>query len=855
MRKSCVSFKLNIASDAAGDNSVRRADARGGIFLILEVFCRHFSKKFPQNLIDKIKFSSKNKRRRDSESPTADENFPSGQDQKAGSGLIPAKASTKAASTKIAKAEIAFTRGAKAKAASTKIAGSVVAPIGVAFSKAAASTKIAKAGIASTRGAKAVISDGGGLIGYVDNLKFWFGAKRTIRRRLGCGGYVMILMCVLVPVLLLGVKLSVDQTSLKQSQLYKGAGQPSKYCAREAALAAAQKYNPGLTLKQQKEYLLTLADDVYNSYPVSYNSVIQRAIPGLDVQKYKWVPKGRYSPLQAVSNGVSSPEVRVVEYIDATGDCYRVKPYVNTGNVLPIFQCYDAVYKMPKSPYFTTEDVCKDVCYAYSGPFPHFTIRSENLDNFKSVSYLSQTASEDTPIAGTAETKYRKRKNPNDDKVQISIENDKIKVQTDLDVGFAIPAVCNVDMVLAIPVNGAASNVSNLDVNSVTVDVCYKSDSTTPTADGKKTPIYEISQALRTFLKENFLFTRGANVGLIPYSGNCSIPLSRLAWTERPKIFVFDYYLSNQNSYPPYLRGAFLYSTLYKSLYDLTTSGDHWGAGAYSITNLMCRTGRFTTESSYGNNILCYGDLLSTADPSQAASGDYSPKYRRKPCANCYLGYANLLSMQIEKDLISGWGFHPNPFHIVELQADVMRICDLLNLFYPISLITNKCSNFIFIAAEWANNLFQSWSNDPVCSAVNTAGESPATTYGRLSRPSKTTAGRKKAVILVANKPDWFEPQELTYLGFNNDFSELPMMESDCIRFDINYSDTSRKFYDGSAYDGTIAGPKKILKYTTQSGTVSRNASSGYYETSGSSAVTGRLSFPRKYLLKVVVEP
>jgi hypothetical protein len=210
--------------------------------------------------------------------------------------------------------------------------------------------------------------------------------------------------------------------------------------------------------------------------------------------------------------------------------------------------------------------------------------------------------------------------------------------------------------------------------------------------------------------------------------------------------------------------------------------------------------------------------------------------------------------MKIEKDL-RDW-YYPNMFHIVELQADVMRVCDLLSLFYPMNLANNSESNFIFIPVTWANNLFQSWTEDPQCAAVNTTDAAASTTGGQLSRPSKMTTNRKKALILIVNKPDWFEPQELTYLGFNNDFSEVPMAESDKIDFSIDYGNTARKFLDGSAYNGTIAGPKKILTYATTSGTVSRSDTSGYYETtSADEKASGRLSFPEKYLLKITVEP
>ena len=174
----------------------------------------------------------------------------------------------------------------------------------------------------------------------------------------------------------------------------------------------------------------------------------------------------------------------------------------------------------------------------------------------------------------------------------------------------------------------------------------------------------------------------------------------------------------------------------------------------------------------------------------------------------------------------------PNPYYIIEPTADVQKVYEICGALYPFYDEKNV-SNFLFIPISWANNLWQDWTRNPSCDAVT--GEN-----GQLSRPSKMTAGRKKALVLVVNKPDWFEPQELTYIGFDNDYSELPMMESDCVRGDINYGDTSLKFADGSNYDGTVQGPKKILKLTGFS-----RGSSGWYEV-GNSATTCTLTFPKK---------
>jgi hypothetical protein len=505
-------------------------------------------------------------------------------------------------------------------------------------------------------------------------------------------------------------------------------------------------------------------------------------------------------------------------------------------------------------------------------------------------------------------TTYTERTDPSDQKGQIAVEDNKIKVQSDDDVGSSVPAAHNVDIVLAIPSNGAACNKDNNDKSSATtgsptcgnyinVSKSYTttltSDELTYATDVKKTPIYQIAQAFKTFLRNNFEFARGVNVGLIPYSGKISIPPDKKAWAETIPAFVPTNFLGTaQNPSEAYIRGAFLYGTkglanqnlentyitneIHATCDPKTSDNEvaHWGTYhdkfnenstplneetmiASPLTGIMCR-GKTSMEQTYGNNKMNIGDLLSTSDPATAY------KFRRINVSPCYLGYANFLSMKCEKNcgVKHSWigpafgganfcfSFYRSlPYFLIELQPDVGKVCDLLNVMGPF-VDDYNVSNFLFIPITWANNLFQSWTNDPTCAAIDTAADG---TGGRLSRPSKTTTGRKKALILVVNKPDWFEPQELTYIGFDNDYSEIPMIESDCIRFDINYSDTTRKFADGSAYDGTIQGAKKILQFTTTSGTVSRNADSGFYETNGT--VTGKLTFPQKYLVKVVVEP
>ena len=135
---------------------------------------------------------------------------------------------------------------------------------------------------------------------------------------------------------------------------------------------------------------------------------------------------------------------------------------------------------------------------------------------------------------------------------------------------------------------------------------------------------------------------------------------------------------------------------------------------------------------------------------------------------------------------------------------------------------------------------------------------------------SKTASGRKKAVILLVNKPDWFEPGEMTYLGFNNDKSEVPTVLSDKIDFSIDYTDTTKTYLDGSSYNTNhtsgdysginntafiAAGANKIIRCTVVSdGSVVRNSNAGnYYTSEGTSKV--RFTFPRKGLFQIKVAP
>ena len=85
-------------------------------------------------------------------------------------------------------------------------------------------------------------------------------------------------MTALIPVLLLGTKYVLDLRTVNKVPTEKGDMEWHKHCAKEAALAVARNWNPGLTLEQQKAAIYKVADAVYSASPFSNGSAIRRAI-------------------------------------------------------------------------------------------------------------------------------------------------------------------------------------------------------------------------------------------------------------------------------------------------------------------------------------------------------------------------------------------------------------------------------------------------------------------------------------------------------------------------------------------------------------------------------------------------
>ena len=641
-------------------------------------------------------------------------------------------------------------------------------------------------------------------------------------------GYVLILFIGLLPFILYGTKYILDNRTLLNRQSegtdYMNKSSLSsenliKQCAQEIALAVAKKWNPALSYYEQRESLLRIADEIYNNSPTYVDTLLNKAISKIDIPKESSRKGTTYEPINITKSAENrlSPSLKQISRTSKTTNMRRYYYWYRYDTKYAPMALYHfhIMYQSLARNYdygdmfSTDDDIYRDYCYYADGNDP-ITAKWYHYVTLPEV--VGMSPSDGSSNVSTKE--YTTRTNLNDNTVTIKCEFDKIKVTADNDVAYAVPAECNVDIILTVPTNNAALNKDNRDKNTTTTGTPYVSTSTTPTNDAKSTPICQITRAYQTFLK-NFFYTRGVNVGVIPYSGNVSLYKNRSEWVKAPDKFDSSHFL--QGSSLPMIVGAMMYGTKGTANADLTSIGDY--SGSDLGYGLLCRgiTGYFK-----GSTITA-GDLLSTENPSNY-------KFRKQVYNPCYVGNANLLSMKSET---TGSKYWMNPYFILELRPDVKFVYNLLNAFYPYYDDKNV-SNFIFIPITWANNLLQDWDSEPYSTVLFSNSS--------LSTPSKTYPGRKKALILVVNKPDWFEPGELTYLGFNNDFSEIPMIESDCIRGDIDYSDTTQKFADGSSFNGTIQGMKKILKLEKQSGD-NLTYTNGFYECKNGKY---RLTFPEK---------
>lgn len=327
-------------------------------------------------------------------------------------------------------------------------------------------------------------------------------------------GYVLILVIMTIPVLLFGAKYILDLSTLHEVQLEEEKTKGwYKRCAKEAALAVAKNWNPGLTLARQKEAVQKVADQVYNDNPCYNDSIVGQAVAGLDVKQSHNVEQGgsKYQPIK-VNYDLIVPEKKV-KYVSKNQ--YKVRKYSypyskgtyalwrsidvnsNAGYRHSVYDEIDTeelakgnyvlnhhkIYDMPSMGY--NGHICKmtdgvyypnATSYAPECHFNHrkfiYSVLSDTNDNEITYYPVHNTLGHTHGNYGSTKQSHLERVDPAEGDtdapiVKVSIENDKIKVQTDNDIAYAEPAKCNVDIVLAVPVNGAANNQYNQDTSSV----------------------------------------------------------------------------------------------------------------------------------------------------------------------------------------------------------------------------------------------------------------------------------------------------------------------------------------------------------------------------------------------------
>ena len=95
-------------------------------------------------------------------------------------------------------------------------------------------------------------------------------------------GYVLIVVTCFIPIVLLGIRYAEKLFEIKDVEIKRASTEKLvKQCAREASLAVARNWNPGLTLGQQRDGIYKVADAVYNAHPCYHDSPLGHVLPGM----------------------------------------------------------------------------------------------------------------------------------------------------------------------------------------------------------------------------------------------------------------------------------------------------------------------------------------------------------------------------------------------------------------------------------------------------------------------------------------------------------------------------------------------------------------------------------------------
>ncbi|MDR1375586.1 MAG: hypothetical protein LBJ45_02105 [Holosporaceae bacterium] len=624
-------------------------------------------------------------------------------------------------------------------------------------------------------------------------------------------GYVLILVALMIPIVLMSIDYSVKKLKLSHSSTIKTSA------SLAIGQAALRKYNPAKTWDKQKDKVYSAAAQALNdrAFELKHDMHIAAAY-------------------QTVYNLEKNLSADISSLTSADNDSFTLaKMYIALSSY--------GLNNLADSRTFFAEYVHRDTT-----PITNSSLFCDDFPLINAVfnpsggklSFKMRTLSGSTEAYSTVY--YDPALNENSKNLLLSLNTSsnnasnyiKCEVKCLGKTVRAYPARCDVDIILTLPTNHAACTSNNS--NSGTL---IAPNSTT------LTPIVAIARSYQTFLKSNFSRVAGVAVGVVPYSAKISIPPNREDWTIAIPAMTTGSGSSLKEAVPnpPYIKQAAAYGTDGHMGGDIATIDVlyEWGRKSVDVGfPIMFRCG--ITESYRGVNI--YRGSASTSIPSTDSTrlsslliSNEEPtgakRFLRMNLNPCYLGHCNILAGACERTCPT---YMANPYFITELTDDLENVIYDLSLIRPINDPKNK-SNFLFLAVQWAHNLLSSWTAHP---------EMAFKSGQKFAHPARSS--KKRAVILVVNAPDHFEPQELTYLGFNNDASEIPMFEADNIDFSRNYGAPTN-----NALTTPLKGIKGAITFSVTSGSVAYNSVSGCYISPDSA--TCNLTFPKKGLVKIVV--
>ena len=528
----------------------------------------------------------------------------------------------------------------------------------------------------------------------------------------------------------------------------------------------AQSYNPGKNWDKQKDYLYSVAAQIYNDGAFTSRLDHKKTIKAV-----------------AEPGNIELGEKKTIKSL-----CHYYETYSSHGghnNWSPD----NMLTNCPPFANFVYENGNK-IAYLKS-------VQKDGASEEDVVAYVVNEYKEDSDKLEISHSE-----NDGDRKISVTCKGLKKKMEITLPRNDA-------DIILAIPTNQKSNEISEKE---------------------NEPSIRHIARASQAFLKY-FLHTVGVAAGIVPYSGKVSISPAR-AESATTEILLND----NPNSGLTYVVQSVFYGSdgnmggeiVHRSGEDNKKIYD-WGDSTLGWP-IMARRGQ---QLPYRNDMSLNSGAISKKTGSDSLLLDMttSPntddyKFMQMNTNPCYLGFCNTLAMTCEKDCPT---YMANPYFMTELTSDIQGLIYDLELFIPFKDEHNK-SNFLFLPFVMAGNLF-SWGNHP----------------SDLNEQEVSRTKKKRYVIIIANAPDNFEPQEMTYLGFNNDYSEIPMFESDTILFTQDQGYVEVEAEENKIYTGA----KGAVRFKTSYGSLT---SDGYLFSETTSSATARISFPNKAMLKIVTE-